>query len=56
MPRYAEVPISFTVESVFRIQVIDRGLSGFALVEERLDTPYIKDYNAPIADGPGPIG
>jgi len=44
LPRYAEIPISFKVESIFRIEVINQGLGGFRLVEEKVET-YIKDYD-----------
>ena len=44
-PRYAEIPISFKVESVFRVEVIDKGLGGFRLIEEKVK-PYTKDYDS----------
>ena len=43
---YAGIPISFTVESVFRVEVVDRGLGGFKLIEEKTDTPYLKDFDS----------
>ena len=45
LPRYATIPISFKVESVFRIEVINQGLGGFALIEEKV-APYTKDYDS----------
>ena len=36
LARYAAIPSAFTVESVFRISVVDRGLGGFKLTEERV--------------------
>jgi GNAT superfamily N-acetyltransferase len=41
---YAAIPISFTVESILRVDVIDGGLGGLALVEEKADPPYVKYY------------
>jgi GNAT superfamily N-acetyltransferase len=48
LPRYAEIPIAFRVESVFRVDAVDGGLGGFRLVEEAVE-PYMKDYDA-LAD------
>ncbi len=42
---YAQVPIAFRVESVFRVELVEGGLGGILLREERV-TPYIKDYDA----------
>jgi len=58
LPRYAAIPIAFEVASVFRIEVIDKGLGGFALIEEKV-VPYTKDYdsrNKDDKDEPRPIG
>ena len=43
---YGEIPISLTVDSRYRIDAIDRGRGGWKLVEERVDPPYVKDYDA----------
>ena len=45
LPRYAEVSITFRVESIFGVEVVDGGLGGFRLVEEVVE-PYTKDYDA----------
>lgn len=45
LPRYAEIPISFRVESVFRVEMIDHGLGGFSLVEKKVD-PYTKAHDS----------
>jgi GNAT superfamily N-acetyltransferase len=56
LPRYAEIPMSFKVEAVFRIEVIDKGLGGFLLIEEKI-APYTKDYDSIKENGDsGPIG
>ena len=49
--RYAAIPIRFRVGSIFRIVVIDGGLGGFRLIEEAVDTPYVKDYDAQGGEG-----
>lgn len=41
---YAAIPISFRVESILRVDAIDGGLGGLALVEEKVALPYIKYY------------
>jgi GNAT superfamily N-acetyltransferase len=46
LSRYAEVPISFTVRSVLLPELVDNGLGGIRLVEEPVEHPYIKDYDA----------
>jgi GNAT superfamily N-acetyltransferase len=42
---YDGIPSRFMVESVYRVEDIDRGLGGFRLVESKVDTPYAKDYD-----------
>jgi len=54
LPRYAEIPISFKVESVFRIETISQRLGGFTLVEKKVE-PYTKDYDSQADDGDRPI-
>ncbi len=41
LPVYGTIPDSFMAESVFRIEPIERGLGGFAFIEEKV-TPYRK--------------
>lgn len=48
---YSRVSIAFTVESILRVDVIDDGLGGVRLVEEPVEEPYVKDYDA-YEDGP----
>jgi len=47
---YAAIPISFKVESILRVEAIDRGLGGLALVEEKASPPYVKDYGQDSGD------
>lgn len=46
LPHYAEIPIRFTVTSLLRVEEIEGGLGGLRLVEEAVDAPYVKDYDA----------
>lgn len=48
---YGRVPIRFVVESRYRVEPVDGGLGGLALVEERV-APYVKDYDACPEGGP----
>ena len=50
--QYASISVSMTIESVLRVEVIDRGLGGFRLVEEPVE-PYEKDFDA-ITSGDDP--
>jgi GNAT superfamily N-acetyltransferase len=45
LSEYAKVPISFKVESRFRVELRENGLGGIELIEEPI-VPYIKDYDA----------
>lgn len=54
LSRYAKIPISFKVESVFHVEVINQGLGGFLLIERNVE-PYIKDYDSQDNDGDIPI-
>ena len=51
LPDYAEIPISFDVDSVLRVKAIDGGLGGFLLVEEPVCPPYFKDYDRQAPEG-----
>ena len=50
LAEYAAIPISFRVESILRVDAIDGGLGGLALVEEKAHPPYIKDYGQDSGD------
>ncbi|MCK4223195.1 GNAT family N-acetyltransferase [Candidatus Bathyarchaeota archaeon] len=45
LPRYAKIPISFRVESVFHVETVDQGLDGFSVVEKKVK-PYTKNYDS----------
>ena len=51
-PLYDAVSIAYTVESALRVEVLDGGLGGIRLVEEKLPAPYAKDYDRQGDDRP----
>ena len=44
-PEYRSIPISYRVESMFRIEPVDRGLGGLTLTEVPVDPPWVNDYD-----------
>lgn len=52
MAEYGRVFIAFMVESQLRVQPLDNGLKGWSLVEEIVEPPYLKDYDANKEEGP----
>jgi GNAT superfamily N-acetyltransferase len=42
---YGRIPIRFRVESLLRVGAAEGGLGGLTLTEEKLDRPYVKDYD-----------
>ena len=55
LPRLAEhgdVPIAYEVTSRLRPEPVESGLGGIRLVEEPVDPPYLKDYDATSEEGP----
>lgn len=55
LPRYAEIPISFKVKSIFCVKAISQGLEGFSVVEQKVK-PYTKDYDSLSDNEDRPIG
>ena len=49
---YGKIPISFTVDSRYRVEAIDRGLGGWRLTEERVAPPYVNDYDDEVEERP----
>ncbi len=45
LPDYAKVSIAFEVKTVFRVELIERGLGGVKLTEEVLEKPFVKGYD-----------
>lgn len=52
LPQYAKIPISFEVKSIYQVEMIDHGLGGIRLYEEKVHTPYLKDYDSYAEGGP----
>ena len=52
IPQYKQISIAFEVKSIFRLDLIDGGLGGIKLREEKVVPPYIKDYDAYEDGGP----
>lgn len=52
LSHYAKIPIAFEVGSEFRVELVNNGLEGFRLFEEKVALPYIKDYDAYEGGGP----
>src|SRR5260370_1015114 len=50
LAEYARLPIAFRVDHV--LDVTARADGGFALSARRLQSPYVKDYDAVDGDGP----
>jgi len=47
---YAQIPIAYEVREI--MEVVADGRGGFTLSARRLDTPYVKDYDAIRGEGP----
>jgi ribosomal protein S18 acetylase RimI-like enzyme len=52
LEQYGKIPIRFQVESVLRVELMDGGLGGIRLVADKLDEPYVKDYDAVMGERP----
>ncbi len=39
------IPMYYTVESEFRVEVDGNGMGGLGLIEQRVAEPYVKDYD-----------
>ena len=52
LSEYAKIPISFEVKSIFQVDLINNGLDGMRLHEERVVTFYVKDYDSYEDGGP----
>ena len=52
LEQYGRVPMGYTVESIFRVDVLGGGFGGLTLTEEPLAEPYVKDYDANEEEGP----
>lgn len=52
LSEYGVVPSAFNVESRYRVEVVDRGLGGWVLMEEEVEPPYMKNYDQVKGEGP----
>ena len=52
LPEYEKVSIAFSVETFFRVELIENGLGGIRFFEEKLDNSYIKNYDNFAEDKP----
>jgi GNAT superfamily N-acetyltransferase len=52
LAEYAKVPIRFRVSSLFRVEGAGETPGTFRLVEEPVETPCVKDYDAIKGEGP----
>jgi ribosomal protein S18 acetylase RimI-like enzyme len=52
LAEYARIPIAYEVTEIFEVAARDDGLAGFVLMKRRLDSPYVKDYDAIEAESP----
>jgi len=52
LPEYSRIPISFEVHSILDVRLADRGLKGVTLSEQRVEKPWIKDYDSHKDEGP----
>jgi len=51
--QHAEVPISFVVDRVLDVTMLEGGLGGLVLAERVIEVPWVKDYDAIKGEGPG---
>jgi GNAT superfamily N-acetyltransferase len=49
---YSRIANWYEVRSVLRVDPVDEGLGGFAIVEEELAEPFIRDYDSHHEDNP----
>ena len=52
LERFAQVPSIVRVGSLLRVELLDDGLGGMLLREEKVDPPYLKDYDGSSEGGP----
>ena len=45
LKEYVKIPISFTVNSIFKANLINQGLNGVELTKEQVKVPYEKNYD-----------
>jgi GNAT superfamily N-acetyltransferase len=46
LSEYGSIPMRFEVHSIFIVEEIEKGLGGLRFREEKVEKPYIKDYDS----------
>lgn len=52
LSEYGKVSIAFWVSSRLRVESVAGGLGGLQLIEEKVEPPYLKDYDQQPDEGP----
>lgn len=52
LAEYEKISIAFEVKSKFRVELLNEGLGGIKLTEERVAKSFVKDYDALEAERP----
>jgi len=52
LPDYGNVSSAFLVEAQLRVEPIRNGLGGLRLIEERVELPYVIDFDRAKGEGP----
>jgi ribosomal protein S18 acetylase RimI-like enzyme len=52
LPEYGKVSIAFLVSCRLQVEPVAGGLGGFKLIEEKVEPPYVKDYDQNRDEGP----
>lgn len=52
LEKYGRIPIAFEVRTVLDVAELGNGSGQFVLSERRIETPYLKDYDAISDEGP----
>ncbi len=52
LPLFGDISIAFEVSRALRVQLVEDGLGGIVLREEKVERPYVKDYDSYEDEGP----
>jgi GNAT superfamily N-acetyltransferase len=52
LAEYARIPIAFEVTKRLQVVPVNRGIGGIRLREEKVEPPYVKDYDSSEEGGP----
>jgi ribosomal protein S18 acetylase RimI-like enzyme len=45
LPEYENISIAFQVKTYLRVEIPDNGFEGIKLIEEAVETPFVKNYD-----------